>query len=307
MKKNNFIVTLLVYTLLLTKYTATHDLTPMPYVDFDISMQREKYNNLLVDNQLYAYNFFKNAYTQCNPSTVTLMQNQLIPNIIHFIWLGSKLPEKYIPIIVSWATKNPSCMIKIWIDSGLPEYDLPFDAVFINVQEFEFENRDMFEEEINYGAKSDILRMAILEREGGIYADIDQECLQSFDALRHSFHFVIGIQPLDTNFVQLGIGLIASVAHHPFLLYAIKSLQNNKNIKQIIVKTGPIFYTRCYIQCCGRTGLHDVALPASYFYPCGYTQKGQSIEEWNKPEALAVHHWAGSWLGKEAFVPGTFK
>lgn len=35
----------------------------------------------------------------------------------------------------------------------------------------------------NYGEKSDILRYEILFVYGGVYADVDVECLQPFDAL----------------------------------------------------------------------------------------------------------------------------
>ncbi len=52
----------------------------------------------------------------------------------------------------------------------------------------------------------------------------------------------------------------------------------------------------------GKTEFRDIALPASYFYPCGYEQRGTDRELWCKAESYAVHHWAGSWLKKEAFV-----
>ena len=247
---------------------------PIPYVDFDISMQREKYDTLLQGSKLILYNFFKRCYELSYPLVAIPMEKAIIPNKIHFIWLGSPLPTQYIPIIQSWIDYNPECTVKIWTDA--------------DAETFNFENKDMFNQETNYGAKSDILRVAILEREGGIYADIDQECLKSMKSIRHSVHFAIGIQPLDTNSVQLGIGLIASVPQHPFLHYLIKKLKYNKDIQQIIVKTGPIFFTKCFIEFFGKSGLQDIALPASYFYPCGYTERGQPSEVWHKDEAYAV-------------------
>ena len=48
--------------------------------------------------------------------------------------------------------------------------------------------------------------------------------------------------------------------------------------------------------------LKDIALPATYFYPMSYNQRGMVKSTWIKPEAYAVHHWAGSWLKSEAFV-----
>ena len=46
------------------------------------------------------------------------------------------------------------------------------------------------------------------------------------------------------------------------------------DIMQIIVKTGPVHFTRVFAHFAGKTGLRDVALPASYFYPCCYEQRG---------------------------------
>jgi hypothetical protein len=75
-----------------------------------------------------------------------------------------------------------------------------------------------------------------------------------------------------------------------------------KHIQQIIVKTGPIHFTRCFLLNACQNGNKDIALPASYLYPCDYNQKGLSHDQWIKPESFAVHHWAGSWLKPEAFV-----
>ena len=50
-----------------------------------------------------------------------------------------------------------------------------------NIKDLNFDNRDIFDKADNYGMKSDILRYEILYREGGIYIDIDYECLQSIE------------------------------------------------------------------------------------------------------------------------------
>jgi inositol phosphorylceramide mannosyltransferase catalytic subunit len=287
-------MTLISFTFSSLTLTLDPQLAPIPYIDFDISMQKNNHMHLLQDNfQSKIYSFFNHCYEITNPLIMQPMQELLIPKKLHFIWLGSPLPEKYKPLIQSWIDFNPGWECKIWNDADAQAYD--------------FENKDMFNQEANYGAKSDILRYAILEKEGGVYIDVDYECLKNLDTLNHTYHFYIGIQPLDTNYVQLGIGLIGSIPHHPLMNYTIEKLKYNKDVKQIIVKTGPIFFTRCFIEFFGKSGLRDIAFPASYFYPCGYVQRGQPLDEWYKAEAYAVHHWAGSWLSKSAFVPGTFK
>lgn len=40
-----------------------------------------------------------------------------------------------------------------------------------------------FDAATNFGEKSDILRYEILEKHGGVYADVDVACVQAFDSL----------------------------------------------------------------------------------------------------------------------------
>lgn len=205
-----------------------------------------------------------------------------IPKIIHQIWLGGQLPEKFKNWCDSWQKFHPEWIYKLWTDADANLYP--------------FKNKDLFDRATNLGEKADIWRYELLETFGGLYTDIDEECLQSFDDLHNQFDFYVGLQSLDTGYVQLGIAVIGSIAHHPLLVKAIAELSDRTHEQQIVIRTGPIFFTMICLKYAGIFGLRDVILPASYFYPCGYTQTGQLIETWLKRESYAVHHWAGSWL-----------
>ena len=204
--------------------------------------------------------------------------------------MGSKgkLTKEYKQFQQSWQRFHPDWKYKLWTERDIPT--------------FPFKNKDLFDASTNYGEKSDIWRYEILEKEGGLYIDTDFECLAPFDVFHHMYDFYIGIQPLDTNIVQLGIGLIGAQPGHPLLRLAITNLRSNQHHRQIISKTGPIFFTRIFYNAVSTTGLRDIAFPSSYFYPCGYTQRTLSASQWLRAESFAVHHWAGSWLKKEAFT-----
>lgn len=262
--------------------------TDIPYIDFDSSMKLSEFPHS-VQNPSYAqlYHFFKNLYETFSPATISYNEQTRIPKMLHWIWLGSPLPDKYKQLIDTWIALHPDWSFKIWTDA-----DVPY---------FHFTNKDMFDTAKNYGEKSDIWRYEILEQFGGVYADIDFECLRNIEAFNHAYDFFIGMQPLDTHRVQLGIGLIGSIPHHPILRVCIKTLPNNKHISQIIVRTGPIYFTNIFTQVAGKTGHRDIAMPASYFYPCGYEQRGMNKNVWQQPESYAIHHWAGSWLEPQAF------
>jgi mannosyltransferase OCH1-like enzyme len=102
-----------------------------------------------------------------------------IPKLIHFIWLGSSLPLKYSNIINVWKEKHPNFDIKIWNDE--------------DVELLQLENINIFNNGSNYGIKSDILRYEILYNLGGIYIDIDYECIQSLENLTNTCSFFSGI------------------------------------------------------------------------------------------------------------------
>ena len=65
--------------------------------------------------------------------------------------------------------------------------------------------------------KSDIARYEIIYRYGGVYIDTDFECLRPLDFLHYIYDFYTGIQPLDSAYLQLGIGILAAAPAHPYL------------------------------------------------------------------------------------------
>ena len=292
--KKQTIVALLSASLLsalfiLNKTTADNnfDHAPIPYIDFDTSMQKYSFEQIVQTSEPL-YNAFKILYERNSPLIMMPGTELRIPKKLHFIWLGRPMPEEYNKYINSWREIHPEWEFKMWTEVDVPT--------------FNFKNKDLFDEATNYSRKADIWCLEILEQFGGLYLNIDFQALKRMDTLHYTYDFYIALQPLDTTMVQLGTGLIASIPGHPLLRHAIEKIRETRYIEQIVVATGPLFFTKCYLEYT-ETGLRDVAFPATYFYPCGYTQRGLPSEFWYQPEAYAVHHWAGSWLRKEAFIP----
>jgi inositol phosphorylceramide mannosyltransferase catalytic subunit len=259
------------------------------YVDFDASMKSAQFENVI---RSYwgpqMYDCFRTLYEKTNFTKVTRSNTVKVEKIIHQIWLGSPFPEKYKRFQESWKKYNKDWEYRLWTDS--------------DVKKLKLDNQELYDKARNYGEKSDILRYELLYRYGGVYVDTDQECLKSLDELNYYYDFYIGIQPLDTNIVQLGIGLIGAQKGHPLLKKAIEELKNNTHVEQIIAKTGPVFFTLLFYEHAPKMQGVIGALPSTYFYPCGYTQDLQRPELWQKPESFAVHHWEGSWLKEEGFM-----
>lgn len=257
-------------------------------------------------------------YEWYNPEIVPVRNKPVIPKIIHHVWLGKPLSQEDKQLRKTWYKFHPGWRFVLWTDrtendsdafyvdswDGLRDALMFSDETFIlvDVARLQFGNRSFFDEAINYGERSDILKYEIVYQVGGMYVDCDFECLKPFDDLFDRYDFFTGIQPRDTSVEQLGAALFAAKPNHPVLRYAVETIEEDHHFQQIVIKSGPIHFSRAFIAAAGQDGNIDVAFPASFFYPCGYNQQNLARSVWMRPESYAVHHWAGSWLVKEAFV-----
>lgn len=292
-------------------------------VDFDSSMCVKEFEKIFTkqgDNQIL-YGFFKNLYEKYSPAQVKATQYAKIPKIIHHIWMGSKMRMEDEPLYQSWRTYHPDWTFIFWTDNRFnynkgdtvvhsfaqlndvleKDKNQP-KLIVVDITHLQFDNRIYFDRAINYGERSDILRYEIVNKIGGLYVDCDFECYKSHEILHYVYDFYTGIQPLDTNSVQLGSALFGAIAKHPILETCVQNIKNMQHIQQIIVKTGPLYFTKIFYMVAGKKGYKDIAFPASYFYPQGYEQQFEPKEKWCQNESFATHHWAGSWLKPEGFV-----
>ena len=123
-----------------------------------------------------------------------------IPRIVHQIWLGGPLPDKYRLWSQSWSTKNPGWAHRLWLDA---------DAAQLRMK-----NRVAFDAAINPGEKSDIMRLEILQQFGGLYVDTDFECLQSIEPMRQRRGFFAAL----SNVGFFEVRFCEPVMIQPFLI-----------------------------------------------------------------------------------------
>lgn len=230
--------------------------------------------------------FFRALYRKNRPDTIVRSNQIKIPKILHQIWIGKSLPEELKMFAESWEKYHPDWQYKLWTQEDIPQMNL--------------RNRAFIEQSRNAGEISDLMRYEILYQYGGVYLDTDFECLRSLEPLHYLYDFYIGIQPLDSGLVQLGIGIIGAIPGHPILHACIEQIKNtwqDKNLeKHITARTGPIHCTKIFYAMADKSGLCDVALPPTYFYPL-YCQATECKRiEWVLEGAFAVHHWAKTWL-----------
>ena len=112
-----------------------------------------------------------------------------IPKVIHFIWLGSPVPEKYLANIDAIATLNPDYQAQVWLDDrssasagrihGPRCKARHVDQILGHAVTSE-DARNIYRLTVstsgsrpNYAAASDLLRLLVLLAEGGVYLDTD--------------------------------------------------------------------------------------------------------------------------------------
>jgi inositol phosphorylceramide mannosyltransferase catalytic subunit len=270
-----------------------------PYIPFDIAMKKDAFPNVYVVterimdiNGIALYNFFDELYEQ--NCTLAAQPDLLIPKIIHQIWLGSPLPEEFEMLQQTWIQyhMDRGWVYKLWTDEDVAQLGLY--------------NQEFYDDTDNYGVKSDIVRWELLYRFGGVYVDMDYECLSALDELHYTYDFYTALQPLDTTFVQLGAALVGSRPGHPILEHCINTIKDDWHHKGAPKKTGPVHFTKSFYAWADKNGNKDIAFPAFYFYPLGCRDTVDNRALWKQQGAFAVHWWAKSWMPKE-YRPSYFK
>ena len=109
--------------------------------------------------------------------------NTKLPKLIHMTWLGSQLPySKFLSNIESYSVLNPDHQIFLWLDHSIPDNLFEsFENVMIkDVNKQKWTTEDLMMQATNWAMKSDILRLEILYKFGGIYTDIDSTANRPF-------------------------------------------------------------------------------------------------------------------------------
>lgn len=291
MKKNNIRSIILVSCLIFTTIS-TYNSTAWHHYDFDENMKRASFDFVVsrtINDYIlgypatFIYDSFKELYNRFNITTLVINETPKIPKIIHQIWLGKDIPEEFKKFQLSWQKFHPDWEYRLWTDK--------------DVKNLPMINSHFFNESYNYGEKSDIMRYEILYEYGGVYVDFDFECLRPLDILHHTCDFYTGIQPLDSDYIQLGVAIIGARPGHPIIKHCIDTVKDDwNNEKGPMARTGAIHFTRSFLTQAGKDNSIDIPFPAMFFYPLGSKEYGDDYTAWLAAGAFAIHHWAKTWL-----------
>ena len=172
----------------------------------------------------------------------------MIPKIIHYCWFGKgKIPELVERCVASWHMHMPDWEYRLWDEESLaqvlqqPTPNPSLKGGEQNTQQTPFVTKEnewldympRYVQEA-YAAKkyafvSDYVRLWALEREGGLYMDVDFEVYKPFDDLMEEYEAFAGYEGSKCNPVMMGV--LAAKEHHPFVLGMMKTYESRVFLK----------------------------------------------------------------------------
>lgn len=222
-----------------------------------------------------------------------------VPKIIHRIWVGdAPIPDDFAGYWENWKRHHPDFRHITWDDAAI-------DREFPGHRAIADARRE------SHAAVSDIARLLILDRFGGMYVDTDFDCCHAFDRLLASGSIII---PDMWDDIPCN-GLMAAAPENPLIReMAAACARNLRAGKWIIDSTGPGMVRdvtagwrhawgknlidgdgRHIATSYGDTGLvvikPDVLFPVYWFN----MRVGERIPKSSYGAAWAVHHWGRSW------------
>lgn len=187
--------------------------------------------------------------------TVSPVPN-IIPRILHIIWVGNNPPSYVDKNIDMWKNLMPSWVVRKWTDCD------------INTNEFP-ENIVQLLSTVEKGAqKADIMRYFIIEKYGGVYMDTDVTPNKSLEPMVSSFENakLILCHDIPLTWEYISIGFFAAVPHHPVLQMACSMCSSvSLNTSDIHLKTGPFLFGQA-VAYAKNDGEKYYLLPTKYFY-----------------------------------------
>lgn len=220
----------------------------------------------------------------------------MIPRVIHYVWVGSPLPEQHQRTVDNWRRLHPGWKVVEWNERNIDFSDPVLRKAYDQRQ---------------WAKVSDIARLAIVASAGGIYLDIDVDLIKPLDpVLDHSCFYAFQQERRSQEWI--GNAVFGAHAGNAFIVEALDRLRQLRPPLPLLDKPtiyGPRLITRLLFEkglnAYGADGVSvgDVFLyPTRTFYPYHWTEQFNADKISN--DTLGMHVWAEtpSWHKEVGFL-----
>lgn len=193
----------------------------------------------------------------------------MIPKILHHIWVGpDPFPAEFERYRKTWQLHHPAWELRLWTEENLPG---------------DLRRREVYDKLRVPAERSDILRLELLYRYGGVYVDTDVECQRPLDPLIEGLDFFTAyLKPGRVNNAVIG-----SIPEHPIVGRALDDLSPREFYGYDKSAAGPLFFDELMKRYPDAT-----VFPPEVFYPKDPAERR---------DAVTVHHVARSWKDDAGF------
>ncbi|MGP4004582.1 glycosyltransferase [Streptomyces sp. 8N706] len=226
-----------------------------------------------------------------------------IPALIHQTWKDADVPPKWKVWADSWRRHHPGWEYRLWTDADNREFLEEHYPWFLPIY-------DGYPEAI---MRADAIRYFLLDHFGGLYVDMDFECLRPVQELLAGRELVLGCEPEAHTRLLLarqrgldrvvGNAFIASRPGHPFWAHAHRQLVGAHRMPGTLDATGPFWLTRTIATHPEPDSI--TVLGPELLYPAlsPYATELFGPQEVDRDRAYAMHHWSGSWATDSTWTP----
>lgn len=223
---------------------------------------------------------------------------QPIPRLLHQTWKTPDVPERWRAFQQSWVRRHPHWRYVFWTDDAIRQLIVERYGWFL--QTF-----DAFPRHIQ---RVDAAKYFILHAQGGVYADLDCECLRPVDELAACGGAIVG----RTRDRVIECAILGSCPGHPLWETAFADMQTppatvralrhlltaNTDAVNVLFTTGPQMMRRAvrtHVRRCRRGETrHGITIyPPPVFSNRSWWNRDVVVHD---SRSFVRHHYSSSWL-----------
>lgn len=213
------------------------------------------------------------------------------------------MPSRWGKWVNSWRRHHPGWYYRLWTDTDSRSFLVEHYPWFLPIY-------DGYPDPV---MRSDAIRYFLLDHFGGVYVDLDVECLRPVGELLTGRQLVLGCEPSPHAGLPLarqrgldrivGNAFIASRPGHPFWAHAHRELVRTHRLPNALDVSGPYFLTQALTNAPEADSITVVGSELLYPKVSPYAAQLFAPQEVDLDRAYAVHHGAGSWAQDESWAP----